>query len=255
MSREVITTNLVAGGNILPQSFVKMDPSNGLQCLQAGSGDTPVGISGNWSRFAGGTAADDGNEAIATEFPEVRCPGSICPLVCGTTGTWTTGVFLKPDSLGYGTPVTSATDIAGAFALAPANPGEAGRVITLMPGGQGPGTAVTSVVTTAVSLTATPGQSGFTFIVTATGQTITLPTAVVGLRYKVVASHALAGGSLTVAIQGTDEMNGNGFTVAVGKGATDATVTAGDFIEVTCLAANQWYITAINVAGNWTRVS
>lgn len=258
MSRNAITINLVAGGNILPQSFVKLDTSANEQCLQAGAGDTPVGISGNWTRYAGGTPADDGLEAVATEFPPVFGVGCVVPLVCGATGTWTAGVFLKPDSLGYGTPVTDGTDVAGAVSLTAANPGEAGRVVVINPGGQGYAGTV-PVVTLSGNTTLTANQSGALIVVNAADKTLTTPAGTPGLRYKVMAiGNAVTAGTVgtTLHVPTGDTLAGNGFTAASGKGAIDTKATpavVGDFIEITCTAANTWVVTEIS--GTWDRES
>src|SRR3954452_24886028 len=130
--------NLAANGNILPMTFVKLDPTMGESCLQCGAGDSPIGVSGTWTRYAGGTPANDlepggGLEAVSGEFPLVASMGCVTPLICGNTG-WATGNRLKPDASGYGIPCAATTDLAGAVALEPATPGVHGRVLVIVPG-------------------------------------------------------------------------------------------------------------------------
>lgn len=257
MSRNAITLNLVAGGDILPQSFVKLDKSAPETALQAVSGDTPIGISGNWTRYAGGTPADDGLEANNTEFPTVFGVGCVVPLVCGNTGTWTAGVFLKPDASGYGTPTTSTNDKPGALSLTAASPGEVGRVVVVGPGGQGVA-RIANYVTTAINTTLTAANSGQTIIVTAADKSVTLPTGAVGLTYRVVPmGNATATGATgtTIKIGGSDTIKGGGYTAAVGKGLinTIGNAVAGDTVSLTCIAANSWYVT--HKSGVWTSQS
>src|SRR5438309_1447655 len=133
--------NLSAGGNILPMTFVKLDPSTPETCLQCGLGDTPIGVSGTWTHYAGGTPANDlepggGLEATMGEWPQVASLGCVVPLICGNTG-WASGNRIKPDASGYGIPVAVNTDIAGAVALEPATPGVHARVLVLVPGTAG----------------------------------------------------------------------------------------------------------------------
>lgn len=126
--------NLAAGGNILPMSFVKFDTTKNETCIQSGAGDGSVGISGTWTRFAGGTPADDELEATDGEFPQVASIGCVVPLICGNAGTWTAGAYLMPDALGYGTPATGNGAVSSAWALDAATPGVHGRVLVITPG-------------------------------------------------------------------------------------------------------------------------
>jgi hypothetical protein len=130
--------NLAAGGNVLPMSFVKMDPTVSDTCLQCGAGDAPIGISGTWTRYAGGTPANDlepggGLEATVGEFPQVASVGCVVPLTCGNTG-WNAQQRIKPDAAGLGVPVAALTDVAGAVALESATPGSVARVLVIVAG-------------------------------------------------------------------------------------------------------------------------
>jgi hypothetical protein len=130
--------NLAAGGNILPMSFVKLDATVSDTCLQCGAGDAPIGISGTWTRYAGGTPANDlepggGLEATVGEFPQVASLGCVVPLTCGNTG-WNPQQRIKPDANGLGVPVAALTDVAGAIAIESATPGSVARVLVIAAG-------------------------------------------------------------------------------------------------------------------------
>lgn len=266
MSAYQITLNLQAGGNIKPKSFVKLDTSNPLQCLQAGAGDTPIGISGNWTHYPPGTPSDDTFQATSGEFPEIMGMGCITPLLCGTG--WTTGLFLKPDSNGAGAPVTvPASDIAGAIALDTANAGEFGRVYVLPPVGAGV-IGVQPVTVLTDNLVATVAHSGMLLVMTAADKAVTLPVGAPGMRIKVLSiGTAAASGSVgTTLTAPTNELvhgslvtatniSGGVITAASGKGLinTRGTATDGDYVEVTCTTAHNWYITGLQ--GIWVRVT
>lgn len=252
MSLRQITYNLQAGGNIAPKSIVKLDPANPFQCLQAGVGDVPLGISGNWTHFAPGVPGDDGLMASSGEFPEVNGMGSIVPLQCGTA--WVTGNYLKADASGFGAPVTGSADLAIAQAFESNAAGEFGRVLVLSPT---PGAGVTSLLTLGVNTTLTAAQSGSTIVPTTFDLTFTTPAGVAGMRYRVVVVTASAanGGSVgtTLHVPTGDTLAGNGFTAASGKGAvnTDGTAVAGNWIEILCTSANTWVI--VGIGGTWAR--
>lgn len=253
--RKAITLNLVAGGNILPQTFVKLDPSNGLQCLQCGAGDKPIGVSGNWTRYAGGTPADDGYEAVNTEFPEVNGAGCVVPLVCGST--WACGDNLKPDAAGKGTPTTSAADSFGAIALEAANTGETGRVYVTFPNSGG--ALYTTLNALSANTTLTAANSGQLIVVTGTSKTITLPAGVAGMRFRMI--NLTTGSGNILHVPTGDTLNGQlvigtELTPASGKGAVNTSGTAkiGDSVEVVCTSANTWYVLGVP-AGVWARES
>lgn len=246
MSKFAITLNLEARGNILPKTFVKGDPANAFGCLQAGASDVPIGVSGVWDRYPAGTPSSDGYEVVSGEFPEVNGMGSIVPLTLGAACN--AFDYLGPDASGKGVP----GNVPAAIALEAGAADEDVRVFVLPPrDGSG------GIKTLAGSATLTAADSGKLIVATTADSVITLPAGVPGLKFKVITANATAatGGSVgtTVDVPGTDTLNGNGFTAAAGKGAvnTDASAVIGDFLEVTCTAANTWFITAIK--GTWAR--
>lgn len=80
-----------ANGNIQPSRVVVgvSGAGNGGLCVQASvAGTIPgLGISGEWTRFPGGSPADDGNHAIAGEVCTVHGPGSRVNAVVGAAIT------------------------------------------------------------------------------------------------------------------------------------------------------------------------
>lgn len=261
MSENAITINMIAGGNVLPKTFVKGDTSNSLTCLQAGAGDVPIGVTGNWTRYAPGTASDDGFQAVATEFPEAVAVGGITPITAGAAfGAF---VFLKPDAAGKAIATTAVSDIPGAFSLeAAAGAGEAIRCLVLAPAAAG-SIASNAPIVTAANYTATASDSGKLIQVTAADKTVTLPTGVTGMKYKILCTGlASTGGSVgtIVHVPTGDTLNGQlvegtAITPASGKGAvnTHGTAITGDFLVVVCTAANTWWVD--DVRGIWARES
>jgi hypothetical protein len=109
--------NLQASGNVLPLSFVLLDTSNPDSCVQCTTGSAPIGVTGTWSRYAGGTPADDGLEAVSGEFPLVASIGCVVPIQCGN-GAISVGNQLMPDVSGYAIAATTNSAV-GAVALEP----------------------------------------------------------------------------------------------------------------------------------------
>ncbi len=111
MSVEVSLT-YQAGGNILPMSVVKRDTANDRQVLQAGAGDTPLGIAADWTRYPPWSAIDDTLNSISGENVKVFLPGHKgCKAILDTgSGAVTPGTLLKPAASGYLTPVTTDKD-------------------------------------------------------------------------------------------------------------------------------------------------
>jgi hypothetical protein len=126
----------VATGNINPSSFVKLDPSNYGCVLQCGSGDVPWGIAQAGTRTAPYPGFDDGLAAVAGENVAIYGPGNTGTAPLRVSAAVTPGLHLKPDTNGYGTPVTGTSDIFGAEAIeiAPAN-----KIVPVLPmfGGTG----------------------------------------------------------------------------------------------------------------------
>ena len=125
----------VAGGNILASSFVKLDTGNDGQALQCGSGDVPFGIS-----FPGSDAPPFGGLdtpycAILNENVGIYGPPDVNVLL-QISATVAVGNHLKPDTNGFGTPITGTSDIYGAVA---AESGVSGQIIrvNVVPAGTG----------------------------------------------------------------------------------------------------------------------
>ncbi len=107
----------VANGNILPFSFVKFDTTAGAtgKVIQAGSTDTPAGVSQAQQNQAPLTGLQTGYAAVAGENIEVfdqADPENQSYL--RVDAAYAQGTYLKPGSAGIGTIAGSADDIYGA---------------------------------------------------------------------------------------------------------------------------------------------
>jgi hypothetical protein len=106
----------VAGGNITPSSFVKLDTSNAGQVLLCGAGENPYGISQPGTRNAPFPSLDDGFAAVITENLMVYgAPAKDVLLRLGAGGALI-GSHLKSDASGFGIACTGTTDVYGAIA-------------------------------------------------------------------------------------------------------------------------------------------
>lgn len=251
--RYAITPNLIAKGDLNPSSFAKGDPSNDFAAIQAGVGDTPIGITGPGTNTPPGTTGATALHASDGEFPTIYSPGSVIELKAGTGG-WTRDQFLKPDANGYGVPCTSIDDIPGAYALESAGDGGVGRVLVL-PATVDRSKLTLQTITASTALTAR--DSGKTIIVNGADLVVTLPAAVAGMEFTVVGAPAATGGATgtTVAVQAADKTHGNGFTAAVGKGAvnTQASAADGDWIRFVANGIDGWNV--VGIKGTWARVA
>ena len=123
-------------------------------------------------------------------------------------------------------------------------------------GGQKAGVREGLTITTA-DLTLTANDSGKTVVVNAAAtKTITLPAASAGAGMRFTVTHQVAttsGNGHLVDPAGTDQVRGNGFTAANGKGAvcTQATSRVGDSITLVSDGVSAWYIES--VTGTWAR--
>lgn len=105
---------LIASGNILVSSFVKISGDN--TCAQATAGtDKLFGISAEFSNTAPIAGADTTKAAAAGESLLVYQPGDICMLQAGTGG-WNAGELLTATSAGLGIAASSG-NYYGAVAL------------------------------------------------------------------------------------------------------------------------------------------
>lgn len=133
MSTYIVTPNMTAQGNINPSVFVKLDTSNNLSVLQAGAGAGTFAVSWEGTKYAPGTAADNGYAAESGDGITLYGPGSVCLLAVGSGG-WTAGDLLKSDANGNGVTTTASGDKIGAVALETGAYGEFRQVLVLMPG-------------------------------------------------------------------------------------------------------------------------
>lgn len=108
----------VAGGTILPYSFVKLSTTATGQVLQCGSGDNVFGVAQQGTRNAPFPSLDDGNAALVTENIRVftaEDPAEECLLK--VDAAYNPGQLLKPGTNGIGTATTTTKDIAGAIQM------------------------------------------------------------------------------------------------------------------------------------------
>lgn len=107
------------------------------------------------------------------------------------------------------------------------------------------------------TLTAAQASGGVVTVALATSCTVVLPaasTVTAGLPLTIVSALAPSSGAgYLVDLTGTDQMKGNGFTPANGKGAlnTQATAKVGDSLTVFSDGTSVWYI--LSVGGTWAR--
>lgn len=108
-------TSKVAGGNISPSRFVKLDTGNDGKALQCGAGEMAYGISGPDVRNFPYGSLDDGYHAVAGTNCRVFGLGERCWLELG--GTVTPGVLLKSNADGKGVAVSANNDFYGAVSI------------------------------------------------------------------------------------------------------------------------------------------
>ena len=106
----------IAGGNISPSRFVKLDTANEGRVLQCVAGDQPWGISQPSTRRAALAGWDDGFAAVLGENVNVILPEDDVGLL-EAGGTVAVGDRLEPDAIGRGTATNAVGDHIGAIAL------------------------------------------------------------------------------------------------------------------------------------------
>lgn len=102
----------VAGGTILPYSFVKQSTTAPNTVLQAGAGDVPIGISQKGTRNTPYSTLNDGDAALVGEDILVFQENEYATIQFG--GTVTAGDFLKPSTNGVAITAGSDGDVYGA---------------------------------------------------------------------------------------------------------------------------------------------
>jgi hypothetical protein len=122
--------NYIAGGTILPKTFVTLQTDADLTVEQSAAGDMPIGVSGIGSRAAPIPSVTVAQHALVGEQPLVHGLGEEAFIIAGDTIT--AGAFLKPDANGEAV-VASAGDKYGGRALTAAADGEDCRIF-IQPG-------------------------------------------------------------------------------------------------------------------------
>ena len=240
-----------ANGTIAAATAVKIDTSTNFACLQAVAGDPAIGIAQLGQEYSpltiGGVslptfAATNGDPIhvfFDGEFTEVQLGGTVAA-----------GTFCTPDSNGYavaatgGQPIFCQTITAGvANDLVPC-------IVKIVPA-----TNSKNVISTAVSVSLTTDQvlSNPIVIVTATGQTVTLPGAATAPGGTVRVFNAVAASNTAVlpGVTGTDAVQGNNLTIATGHGIINSSAGAhlGDTVTLVSDGVSKWNIA--DIIGTW----
>lgn len=127
------SASLVAGGNINPCRFLKMDSSNHQVIQAAAATDVPIAISQEAQRTAPITGASDVVAASGESVP-AYFEGDVCRLQIGSGGC-SPGTLLVPDSDGKGVAAAgsgTALQCVGAIALETASENEFALVVKVL---------------------------------------------------------------------------------------------------------------------------
>jgi hypothetical protein len=119
---------MVAGGQIAPCTFVKVDTTADNQCLQAGANDRIIGVAQEGQRYTPGLPG--GQQMVAATTGEnlgVFGLGNGCMLFAGSGG-FTRGDWLESDANGFGVTSSTSGHYIGAIALESAASGVKGLV-------------------------------------------------------------------------------------------------------------------------------
>jgi hypothetical protein len=259
MSGYAVPVPLVAGGNILPSTFFKLDTANDATGLQCGLNDPVFGIAQVGTHDAPGLAGSTAYAFTAGLSIQYFMQGDYCELASNPSGNgWTAGDFLKSDSLGYGTTGSPGVDNIGARAAETVQAGQIGRVQVTILAKSITGTFET-VVTADTTLTAGNAGSIFAMNSAATHKFVLPPVATlsVGDWFQFTQLQVPGSGAgLLIDINPADDasvtMYGDGFTPAAGKGAvnTQATGAVGDTGFVIFDGTNWQFYT---IQGTWAR--
>lgn len=113
--------------------------------------------------------------------------------------------------------------------------------------------AQNKTATVTADKTLAEADCGVTQVVTVDAKTITLPSTVVGMRFRI--QNGGANGAVLVAVSpaAADKIMGNGFTSADNKDAlnTKATAKNGDYIDLVGDGVNGWFVSGVK--GIWAR--
>jgi hypothetical protein len=120
--------SLIAGGNVTPSSFVKLQSGTDRSAILCGAGDRCFGISKEWHRFPAWEGLDDGNIAISGESLAVYALPEDSEGYLQLGGTVAVGDYLKSDASGHGVTAGSDGDEYGAQAMEAGNSGDVVKV-------------------------------------------------------------------------------------------------------------------------------
>lgn len=128
-----MSQSMMAGGNVAPSRFVKLDTTYPGYVTAAGAGDRPYGVSQPGTRQPPIEGLDDGYAGVqGVNSIEVFTAEDQCWLEVGAAVS--VGDYLKPSTNGVGITASADGDIYGAIALAPATAsGQLIRVRVLAP--------------------------------------------------------------------------------------------------------------------------
>lgn len=112
-----MSQSFVTNGNVTPCRFVKLDTTKtGGYCLQAGSGDRPIGVAQPGTRQPPMAGLDDGFAGVAgVNEIIVFTETDVCAVEIAASVT--AGDYLKPDTNGRAVTASSDGDQYGAIAL------------------------------------------------------------------------------------------------------------------------------------------
>jgi hypothetical protein len=257
MSTYATPPPIVAGGNILPSTFVMLSTVADKTALQATADAPLLGVSQVGTHDAPGLSGSSANAAIAGQALQLFVNGDICQVTVGATAV-VRGDLLKSDASGNAVTGNPAVDNIGARAL---ESGASGalilcQVLTLMAQPVVPLQVVTASTTLTIA-----NAAGYTQANAAGSLIITLPpVASVNIydRFDVTTLQVPASGvgtliAINSADTGTVTMYGTAITTAAaGKGLvnTQGTSKIGDTASVMFDGTN-WI--AFARTGTWTR--
>lgn len=229
-----------AGGTIVCSRFVKQDPSNDRQVLQAVLGDYVLGVAQMGTDNAP-IPSNTQNAAVSGEDLQVYTATYFAWLEAGAGG-WTRGLLMS-DANAAGVPWTPGNAVA-AVAFENAAVGEVRQVLVL----PAPAFGVAGVKSLAATATLLATDSGKDIFVTATGQTFTLPAPAVGLRFNVINAVAASG---TIVATPSGKLYQGGVAGTSNTQATNTSGTAhfGDRLSLVCDGTNYYAF----ASGTWAQ--
>lgn len=243
------TLNMIATTAVNIASFVKQDPANPNAVVQAGVGDTAIGITGPATNYPPGVPGATTVAAAAGTSVVIYPVGSVVEVQVGAT-TVTPGP-VKPDVNGYAT-IAYPGELATATAFVTGITGSFVRCKVLETGVRVASASAGGELTVTVSTVLTGANGGSTIFANGSDLTITLPAASTspGMEIRVVTKSVAGSTGTLIATTGTDAVIGRAGTVTLpgtaSKGAlnTDATAVVGDSMTLKSDGVSLWYIIA-----------